>query len=139
MTAGSVGTAPARHLGGRGWTPIGRPPARGSATAELAVGLPGLVLLLFVGLTAVTGVTTKLRCVDAARDGALAAARGEPGIEAARRSAPAGAIVTVTVEGGNVFATVRAPVRAVGARLPGLTAEAAAVAVVEPGAPGPTP
>jgi hypothetical protein len=119
--------------------PTGRRTARGSATAELAVGLPGLVLLLFVGLTAVTGVTTKLRCVDAARDGALAAARGEPGVEAARRSAPAGAIITVTIEGGRVVATVRAPVRAVGARLPSLTAEASAVAAVEPGAPGPTP
>lgn len=139
MTAGSVGAAPARHLGELVRVPTGRRTARGSATAELAVGLPGLVLLLFVGLTAVTGVTTKLRCVDAARDGALAAARGEPGVEAARRSAPAGAIITVTIEGGRVVATVRAPVRAVGARLPSLTAEASAVAAVEPGAPGPTP
>lgn len=139
MIAGSAGVASARHVGGRGRLPTGRRAAGGSATAELAVGLPGLVLLLLVGLTAVNGVTTKLRCVDAARDAALAAARGEPGAEAAWRSAPAGAAVTVTVDGGRVVATVRAPVRAVGVRLPSLEAEASAIAAVEPGAPGPTP
>ncbi len=50
---------------------------RGSVTAELAVTLPTLVLLLMVGVLAITAVTTKLGCVSAARDVALSAARGE--------------------------------------------------------------
>ena len=51
---------------------------RGSFTAELAAGLPALMVLLLVGLTAVAAGVAKVQCVDAARDGALAAARGEP-------------------------------------------------------------
>ncbi|MEV0003266.1 TadE family type IV pilus minor pilin [Micromonospora sp. NPDC050980] len=110
---------------------------RGSFTAELAAGLPALMLLLFAGLTAVDAVTTRAGCVDAAREAALAAARGEPGVAAGDRYAPAGAEVTVTVTGDRVTATVRAPVRTVGARLPRLTVSGVAVAAVEPGAPGP--
>ncbi len=112
---------------------------RGSFTAELAAGLPALVLLLLAGLTAVTAVTAKAHCVDAARDAALAAARGESGVAAGSRSAPAGADVTVAVDGDTVTATVRAPVRALGARLPRLTVEATAVAAVEPGGSGRVP
>lgn len=112
---------------------------RGSATAELAVGLPALLLLLLAGLTAVGAVTAKLQCVDAARDAALAASRGEPGTEAGRRAAPAGAEVTVTGSGGTVTATVRAPVPLLGGRLPGLRVTAIAVAATEPGSPGPAP
>ncbi|HEX5598078.1 MAG TPA: TadE family type IV pilus minor pilin [Micromonosporaceae bacterium] len=110
---------------------------RGSFTAELAAGLPALLLLLLVGLTAVNAVTTKAQCVDAAREAALAAARGEPGTAAGQRSAPAGATVTVRVDGMTVVATVRAPVRALGARLPRLTVAATAVAAIEPGIPEP--
>jgi Flp pilus assembly protein TadG len=109
---------------------------RGSFTAEMAAGLPALVLLLLIGLTAVTAVTTKLQCVDAAREAALAAARGEPAETAGRRAAPAGAEITVTINGARSEATVRAPVRALGARLPHLTVAASAVAAVEPGVPG---
>ncbi|WP_184539530.1 TadE family type IV pilus minor pilin [Micromonospora polyrhachis] len=107
---------------------------RGSYTAELAAGLPALMLLLFVGLTSVHAVTTKAQCVDAAREAALAAARGEDGVSAGQRAAPAGAVVSVAVAGETVAATVRAPVRALGARLPRLTVSATAVAAVEPGA-----
>jgi len=112
-------------------------PDRGSATAELAVGLPALTLFLIVGLAAVSAVTTQLRCLDAARDGAQAAARGEAGTVAARRMAPAGATVTVTVDGDTVRARVQAPVTPLGRLLPGLTVAAEAVAAVEPGAPEP--
>lgn len=112
---------------------------RGSFTAELAAGLPALVLLLFLGLTAVTAVTTNLQCVDAAREAALAASRGEPGEVAGRAAAPAGATVSVSVAGERVQATVRAPVRALGARLPMVTVAASAVAAVEPGYPAAAP
>lgn len=123
--------------GGRaGGSPAGE---RGSATAELAAGLPALLLLLLAGLAAVGAVTTQLRCVDAAREAALAAARGEPGTGAGQRVAPAGAEVSVTIDGDTAVATVRAPVPLLGARLPGRWVEATAVAAVEPGAPGPAP
>lgn len=110
---------------------------RGSFTAELAAGLPALVLLLVVGLTAIGAVTAKAQCVDAAREAALASSRGEQGAEVAARTAPPGAEITVSVVGDTVVATVRAPVRAAGARLPQLTVVAEAVAAVEPGAPAP--
>jgi Flp pilus assembly protein TadG len=110
-----------------------RSPDRGSFTAELAAGLPTLVILLLVGLTAVTAVTTKLQCVDAAREAALAAARGEPVEGAGQQVAPPGAEIAVTVAGGRATATVRAPVRTLGARLPLLTVTGSAVAAVEPG------
>ncbi|MGC4895639.1 TadE family type IV pilus minor pilin [Micromonospora sp. DT31] len=105
----------------------------------MAAGLPALMLLLLAGLTAVNAVTTRVGCVDAAREAALAAARGESGSVAGTRYAPAGAEVSVTVDGDRVTATVRAPVRTGGARLPRLTVSAEAVAAVEPGAPGPVP
>jgi Flp pilus assembly protein TadG len=111
---------------------------RGSFAAELAAGLPALVLLLLVGLTAVTAVTTKLQCVDAAREAALTASRGTSGEVAGRRNAPYGADISVAAGEGEVTATVRAPVRALGASLPYLTVSASAVAAVEPGVPGPT-
>ncbi|HET8683949.1 MAG TPA: TadE family type IV pilus minor pilin [Micromonosporaceae bacterium] len=111
---------------------------RGSATAELAVGLPALVVLLLAGLTAVSAVTTHLRCVGAARDAALAAARGEPGQAAAGRSAPPAATIRVTVHGDAVHVTVRAPVRPLGGLVPRLHVAASAVAAVEPGAPAAT-
>ncbi|AVT31242.1 mucin-associated surface protein [Plantactinospora sp. BC1] len=110
---------------------------RGSFTAELAAGLPALLLLLLAGLTAVNAVTTKAQCVDAAREAALAASRGAPGVPAGARAAPQGATVSVSVNGDRTVATVRAPVRALGARLPRLTVSAIAVAAVEPGAPEP--
>jgi hypothetical protein len=105
----------------------------------LAVGLPVVVLLLLTGLTAIGAVTTKLECVDAAREGVLAAARGEPGTDAARRAAPDGAVVSVEVRGDTVLATVRAPAPVLGARLPSLVVTASAVAAREPGPPEPVP
>ena len=111
------------------------PGDRGSFTAELAAGLPALVLLLLVGLTAVTAVGTQLRCVDAAREAALAASRGESGVAAGQRVAPAGATVTVVAEGDRIRVRVVAPVRPLGARLPEFGVEGSAVAAMEPGAP----
>ncbi|MGS2615660.1 TadE family type IV pilus minor pilin [Micromonospora sp. LZ34] len=113
--------------------PAGRD--RGSFTAELAAGLPALVLLLLAGLTAVNAVSTKAGCLDAPREAALAASRGEDGTAAGQRSAPAGAEVSVAVDGERV----RAPVRTLGARLPRITVAATAVAAVEPGVPGAQP
>ncbi|GAA1362386.1 hypothetical protein [Catellatospora chokoriensis] len=91
---------------------------RGSATAELAVALPAVVLLLVTGIGAVAAVTVKLGCVAAARDAALTAARGG--------GASGGASVNVT--GDTVTATVRRSIR-----VTELTCSATAAR--EPGAP----
>lgn len=136
IRAGAVGRALVRLLRrGRSWAAC----ERGSFTAELAAGLPALMLLLVAGLTAVNAVGTRVGCVDAAREAALAAARGESGEVAGQRYAPDGAEVSVTVAGDRVTATVRAPVRTFGALLPRLSVSGQAAAAVEPGAPGPVP
>ena len=105
---------------------------RGSFTAELAAGLPALMLLLFAGLTAVSAVTVKAQCVDAAREGALAGARGDAARAAAAQVAPPGADVEIGQDGDSVTAVVRAPVRLLGAHLPVITVRASAVAAREP-------
>jgi Flp pilus assembly protein TadG len=112
---------------------------RGSFTAELAAGLPALMLLLIAGLTAVGAVTTKIQCVDAAREGALAAARGEPGSAAAARIAPAGSAITTAADAETVTVSVRAPVRLLGSHLPAITVAAQAVAAREPSGTAPVP
>ncbi|MEU9510467.1 TadE family type IV pilus minor pilin [Micromonospora sp. NPDC048170] len=106
---------------------------RGSFTAELAAGLPALLLLLLAGLSAVNAVGTRAGCLHAAREAALAASRGADGTAAASGAAPAGAEVTVTVDGQRIIATVQAPVRALGSRLPRIVVTATAVAALEPG------
>lgn len=79
----------------------------GSATAELAASLPAVVLLLLVGLTAVDAVGTQLRCVDAARDVALALARGEP---QPSDHLPPGGRVSIDTGGDRIAVTVTAPI-----------------------------
>jgi hypothetical protein len=97
---------------------------RGSATAELAVSLPALVLLLLVGLSALMVVRDQIACVDLAREGARAAARGEPLPD------PGAATITMATDGDLVQVTVR--LRRFGGRLPGTDVTATAVAAVEP-------
>ncbi|MEU8425294.1 TadE family type IV pilus minor pilin [Micromonospora sp. NPDC048835] len=105
---------------------------RGSFTAELAAGLPALLLLLLAGLTAVNAVSTRASCLHAAREVALAAARDDADDSAGGSAAPPGADVSVSISGGRVQATVRAPVRTLGGRLPRITVVATAVAALEP-------
>ena len=105
---------------------------RGSFTAEMAAGLPALMLLLFFGLTAVTAMTTKGRCVDAAREGALSAARGGPSADEASRIAPDGAEVGLVSGPDTVTVTVRARVALLGGHVPVITVEGSATAAREP-------
>ncbi|MDI6100591.1 TadE family type IV pilus minor pilin [Actinoplanes sp. NEAU-A12] len=105
---------------------------RGSFTAELAAGLPALMLLLGFGLTAVTAVTAKMQCLDAAREAALAGARGAAATAVASRIAPEGAAVRMGGTAESVTAEVSAPVRMFGADLPGVEVRATAVAAREP-------
>ena len=83
-------------------------------TAELAVALPSLVLVLAVALAAVDLGLAQVRCVDAARLGARLVARAEPQsvvLTAVRRAAPGDAHVAVARNGdhGSVTVTGRAP------------------------------
>ena len=108
---------------------------RGVATAEVAVALPALVVLVAAGMTAVSVLTAQLRCVDAAREAARAAARGEDAAivrSLAERSGPAGSEVQVTSGGQEVEVTVSAVADSVGELLPAVRVRASAVALREP-------
>ena len=115
-------------------------------TAETAVLLPVLVVVLAAAVFVLACVAAQLKCVDAARSAARVAARGEPAavvVGTADRLAPSGARVSVGAGsrlGGTatVEVVVRAQVRPFGGALRGLPAvgvSARAVAAVEPGAP----
>ena len=107
----------------------------GSATAELAASLPALVLLLFVALAAVSALRIQIECVDAARDAALAAARGDDGVRAGQRVAPSGASVGLADDDDLIRATVTVRVRPLGGRLPSFTITTSALAAKEPTLP----
>jgi len=114
---------------------------RGAATAELAMVLPILVAVT-IGLTWLLAVgAAQVRTVDAARETARAAARGDADAEAIARGrevAPAGSSVTLTRSDDRVRAVASGEVRGPGGLfdfLPGVTVRAEAVAVAEEGAP----
>ena len=115
---------------------------RGAVTAELALGLP-LLLVLTIGLVwMLTLATAQVRVVDASREAARAVARGDdPGVAQAlaQQVAPPGARVTLSVTGGRVVVETTARVAGPGPwfdALPGATVSARAVAVPEPGESG---
>ena len=111
---------------------------RGSVTAEVAVVLPALMIVVAVAVGAVTVVTAQLRCLDAAREAARAAVRSEPDAavrELAAQAAPAGGIAVVTSDGERVTVTVRATVHLLGGLLPDVAVTGRAVGLREP-APG---
>jgi hypothetical protein len=111
----------------------------GAVTAETAIVLPVLIVLLLVGLWAVGVVVANIRCVDAARDVARAVARGEPGDVAKRigeRSAPAGAAVGISREGADVRVVVAAEVNldwVLLSKLPSVEVRGQAAVQIEPG------
>ena len=101
----------------------GRRVEQGAVTAELAVALPSLVLVLAVALGAVGLGVAQVRCVDAARLGARLLARGEPTADALHevaRAAPTGARVSVVEGDGRVTVTVTGDVPVVLGALGGL-------------------
>ncbi|WP_141681114.1 TadE family type IV pilus minor pilin [Mycobacterium malmoense] len=97
---------------------------------EAALGVGTLVVVLVLCLAGVTAVSMQIRCVDAAREAARLAARGdEPSaLGAARRLAPAGARVEVHRDGEFLVASVVAHSKL----LPTLDIGAKAVAAAEP-------
>ncbi|WP_432547029.1 TadE family type IV pilus minor pilin [Kineococcus sp. SYSU DK004] len=123
-----------RPTGRRGRRPRRGAADRGSATVELAAALPAVLVLLVVLLTAARLVVVQLDCVDAARAGARAAARGEPG-DVVRASAaalaPPGARVTVRRTAGLVVVDVASPQSLAGPLGGRVLARASATAALE--------
>ena len=97
---------------------------------EAALALASMVAVLVLCLAGITAVTLQVRCVDAAREAARLAARGDRAdAVVAGHLAPAGAAVELRLDGGYVVAQVssRSPV------LPGVVIVGRAVAAAEPG------
>ena len=108
-------------------------------TAETAVVLPVLLLVLAGAVAAVTLVGAQLRCVDAAREGARAAARGEPAATVSRivgRLSPDGAVTRVSGDADEVRVVVTVRVAPLGLLPIGMTLSGTAVTVREPGSAG---
>ncbi|MEZ5190349.1 MAG: TadE family type IV pilus minor pilin [Schumannella sp.] len=91
----------------------------GGATAEFAVALPAVLLVLAVALGGVQVARASLGAQDAAADAARSWARGEGGVAVAahlQRQLP-GASVTRSARGSLVCATVRYTPSGLAARL----------------------
>ncbi|MGW0251051.1 TadE family type IV pilus minor pilin [Nocardia goodfellowii] len=99
-------------------------------TVEAAIALSAVVVAVVLCFGALLAASTQVRCVDAAREAARLAARGDEAnaVAVARRVAPPGADVAMRVEGDRVVVVVsaRSPL------LP-LVLRADAVAMQEPG------
>jgi hypothetical protein len=89
-----------------------------------------LVAVLLLCLAGLTAMAMQVRCIDAAREAARLAARGDDGhaVQAARDIAPVGAVVDLRKEGGLVVATVTAR----SMLLPGVAIRADTMAAIEP-------
>ncbi|MGI5221886.1 TadE family type IV pilus minor pilin [Nocardia sp. CA-290969] len=101
-------------------------------TVEGAIALGALAAAVALCVGAVFAAVTQVRCVDAAREAARLAARGdrESAVPTAQRVAPDGADISLRYEGDRVVAVVTADTPL----LPALQMRAEAVAVREPGA-----
>lgn len=106
----------------------------GMATVEAAIALAAIVAGMVLCLGALLATSAQIRCVDAAREAARLAARGDTAaaISTARRVAPPGADIAVSEDGNLIVATVtaRTPL------LPPIRLRASAVAAREPGEHG---
>ncbi|MBF6165126.1 hypothetical protein IU486_10105 [Streptomyces gardneri] len=100
-------------------------------TIEAAIALTAVVATLVLCLGALLAASTQVRCVDAAREAARLAARGDHAnaLPAAERIAPPSADIALRTDGARAIAVVsaRTPL------LPLLTLRAEAVANLEPG------
>ena len=112
----------------------------GTATAELVVALPAIVLALLSGVGAVSAMTTRMRCADTAASAARLAARGESNqsvLSSAHQVAPAGATIRIERTGDTVRVVVATTVRVlpVGLPLPGFAVSGSFEQDLEPGPP----
>ncbi|GFG74164.1 TadE family type IV pilus minor pilin [Mycobacterium botniense] len=97
---------------------------------EAAFAIAALVTVLVLCLAGITAVSMQVRCVDAAREAARLAGRGDDraALETARRVAPGGARVVLRRDGEFVIATVTARF----SLLPALPIAAQSVSAAEP-------
>ena len=105
----------------------------GYATAEAAVALPALLVVLALAVGVLVSVGAELRCVDAARAAARVAARGDTDARArsaGQEVAPRGSRITVVHQGTRVEVTVTDEVRPF-RLMPAIPVSARAVAEVE--------
>ena len=104
---------------------------RGAVTAEAAMAVPVLVVFALTLVWALMAASAQIRCVDAARAGARAAARSEPeaqALDVARSAAPEGAEVAMERTGELWRVRVEASTPGPGPLALTLHAEAAALA-----------
>jgi len=108
-------------------------------TAEFAVVLPAVILVLALSLGALGLAWDQIRCVDAARAGARAGSRGDSAaavIMVARGAAPSDAVVSVGTSGDLVRVSVVSRPRVAASLLPEwLRASSSASAVRESSGP----
>ncbi|MBL7496251.1 pilus assembly protein [Frankia sp. CNm7] len=112
-----------------------RRPDRGQATAELALGLPTLAVLVVLACWLLAAAGAQARAAEAARIGARAAARGDGDTRVAAwvlRTAPAGATVTIARQDDQVTVTVRYRLPAADLPFTPLDLTATAIAPAEP-------
>ncbi len=82
------------------------------ATAEFAVALPALALVLVLAVSALATSMDQIRCIDAARATVRSLARGDnpaTAVAVGRRLAPAAASIATTESPETVTVTVRSP------------------------------
>jgi hypothetical protein len=98
---------------------------------ETAFAILALVAFLAVSMAGFTALSMQVRCVDAAREAARLAARGDDSgaDRAARVIGPAGALLHLRRSRDYVVATVSLK----SALLPGVSINAEAFAAIEPG------
>jgi Flp pilus assembly protein TadG len=110
---------------------------RGAATAELVMVLPVLVAVMVALVWLLVVGAGQLRVIDAARESARAAARGDSAdaaVAAGVRVGPQGTHVTIVSSGGEVVAQASAQLSGPGGLLgflPGARLHASAVALTE--------
>ncbi|MGZ4514776.1 MAG: TadE family type IV pilus minor pilin [Mycobacterium sp.] len=94
------------------------------------MAIAALVVVLALCLAGVTAVSMQVRCIDAAREAARLAARGDEraAVDTARRLAPAGARIRLRRDGDFLVATVVARSKL----LPRLDITGKAVSAAEP-------
>ncbi|MGH3722812.1 MAG: TadE family type IV pilus minor pilin [Mycobacterium sp.] len=98
---------------------------------EAAFGIAALVSVLVLCSAGIQAVSMQVRCVDASREAARLAARGDEADarSVAHRIAPRGAALEVRRDGDYVVARVKATSRL----LPAITIAAESVSAMEPG------
>jgi hypothetical protein len=107
------GPAPTAPVAARGVVTVPGGRDRGAITAELALAMPAVVMVVAVLLVTASAATVQLRCADGARAAARVAALGESDAvvaDVARRVAGSGVTVVVDRAGTWVDVTVAADV-----------------------------